>query len=321
LSSPVYPGLPFTSRALLAPMEGVTDPVFRSLVLARQSPEVLGGTFTEFLRILDRPRQPIEIERMLGERTPGAPVGIQLMGADLEALGGSARNAVELGVPLIDLNFGCPAKGALRGCAGAAQLKDPAGLERVVASVVSAVDGAVPVTAKIRAGYDHAKDVEDLARAAEAGGAAMLTVHARTRAEGYSPGVDWSRIARAVNAIDIPVCGNGDVDTHTKLQTIQNETGCAFAMVGRGALGNPWIFSGETVSAAEQARFLSDYADAMRREGAAVQGAAARVKQLVKHWTLGALIPDEATRVELMREKDGAALLARIAALGEAVRG
>mgnify|MGYP003634877014 FL=1 len=301
-------------------MEGVTDPVFRSLVLARQTPEVLGGTYTEFLRVLDRPRQPIEIERMLGPRTPGAPVGIQLMGADLDALGGSARNAVELGVPLIDLNFGCPAKGALRGCAGAAQLKDPAGLERVVASVVRAVDGAVPVTAKIRAGYDHADDVEDLARAAEAGGAAMLTVHARTRAEGYSPGVDWTRIARAVSAVSIPVCGNGDVDTHAKLRTIRDETGCAFAMVGRGALGNPWIFSGESVSATEQARFLSDYVDAMCREGAAIQGAAARVKQLIKHWTLGVLIPDEETRLELMREKDGEVLLTRIAGLVQLVR-
>ena len=92
-------------------------------------------------------------------------------------------------------------------------------------------------------------------------------------------------------------------------------------MVGRGALGNPWIFSGETVSAAEQAQFLADYADAMCREGAAVQGAAARVKQLVKHWKVGTLIPDESTRLELMREKDGAALLARIADLGEVVRG
>ena len=112
-----------------------------------------------------RPRNSAGTWARAASRSPSA---LQLMGRDLAALATSARNAIELGVPLIDLNFGCPAKGALRGCAGAGALRDPAGLEEVVRTVVRAAEERVPVTAKIRAGYDHAEDVEVLARAAEA---------------------------------------------------------------------------------------------------------------------------------------------------------
>ena len=144
--------LPFTSPWLLAPMEGVTDITFRDVVLERQSPEHLGGAFTEFLRVVDRPRKPRELREHMGPRRWPVPVGLQLMGASLEALEATARHAAELEVPVLDLNFGCPAKGALRGCAGSAQLKDAAGLERVVDRVVRAVEGRIPVTAKLRSG-------------------------------------------------------------------------------------------------------------------------------------------------------------------------
>jgi hypothetical protein len=149
------------------------------------------------------------------------------MGADLGHLARTAQNAVAAGAPLVDLNFGCPSKGALAGCAGSSLLRDPLALEKVVRAVVDAV--AVPVTAKIRAGYDDATRVGDLARAAENGGAALLTVHCRTRAEGYCDAVDWSRIARAVRAVSIPVCGNGGIAGHADLR--KDEMTGAFAMV------------------------------------------------------------------------------------------
>lgn len=312
--------LPFTAPWLLAPMEGVTDPCFRDLVLARNPASSLGGAFTEFVRVSSAPLPAHVMRRHLGPHRFDAPVGLQLMGADLGALATTARRAVAAGAPLVDLNFGCPAKGALRGCAGSALLKDPAAVERVVRAVALAIP-TTPVTAKIRAGYDDASRLEELARAAEAGGAALLTVHCRTRAEAYRPEVDWRRIARAVAVVSIPVCGNGSVATHADLQRMRDETGCAFAMVGRGALANPWIFSGAHVSRADAARFLLDYADAMRtRERASLYGIVGRLKQLLRYWTAGALFA-ESERIVWLRDDDHAGLLTKleVIARGEAM--
>ena len=306
--------LPFTSAALLAPMEGVTEPCFRDLVLARNGPEVLGGAFTEFVRVSDAAIPRAIVRRHLGPSRFAQPVGVQLMGIDLEHLARTAQNAVAEGAPLIDLNFGCPAKGAIAGCAGSALLRDPAALERVVRAVTDAV--RVPVTAKLRAGYDDASRIEDLARAAENGGATLLTLHCRTRADGYCDEVDWTRIARGVSAVSIPVCGNGGIAAHADLARMRRETGARFAMVGRGALADPWLFSGRRVSRAEAARFLVDYADTMReRLQWPAGGIAARLKQLLRYWTAGGLVPDAAARLRYLREPSSDALLAGFRAL------
>ncbi len=303
--------LAFTAPWLLAPMEGVTEPCFRDLVLSRNPATQLGGAFSEFVRVSEAPVPHHILARHLGPQRFEAPVGLQLMGSDLAMLAETARRAVACGAPLIDLNFGCPAKGSLRGCAGSALLEEPAALERVVRAVVDALP-FTPVSAKIRAGVADASRVEDLARAAEAGGAALLTVHCRTRAEGYRPHIDWTRIARAVAAVAIPVCGNGGVRTHADLQRMRDETGCAFVMVGHGALADPWIFSGERVSRAQAARFLLDYAHTMRTRGEfGPGGVVARLKQLFHHWTAGQLFAGEDRRAWL-RERDAGALLARL---------
>jgi tRNA-dihydrouridine synthase C len=305
--------LPFTSPWLLAPMEGVTEPCFRDLVLERNSCEVLGGAFTEFARVVDHTLSRRVLREHLGPRRFETPVGLQLMGADLGALEATAARGVEVGAPLIDLNFGCPAKGALRGCAGSAVLRDPDQLERIVAVCVRGVAGAVPVTAKIRAGDTDAGRLEEIARAAEAGGAALLTVHCRTRAEHYSREVDWSRIARAVEAVSIPVCGNGSVGCHDDLERMRAETGCALVMVGRAALGDPWIFSGRAVSPAEAARFLLDYGELLReRSGVSPRGRAGRIKQLLRHWVAGGLL-DALGRESWLSEPDPDRLFARLA--------
>ena len=255
--------LPFTSPWLLAPMEGVTDPVYRRLVLGLHNPENLGGAFTEFLRISQRPAKVEEVARHLGPDSGPIPVGLQLMGSDRERMAESARAAVRSGVILVDINFGCPAKGALKGCAGSSMLQDPAGLQAMVHAIASAVEdessGKVPVTAKIRAGYNDANSVGELAKAVEQGGARMLTVHCRTRAEGYSPEIDWTRLQTAAEAVSIPVCANGGIESHPDLERARRETGCTYAMIGRAALGNPWIFSGEQVSTQRCAQFLVDY--------------------------------------------------------------
>jgi tRNA-dihydrouridine synthase C len=305
------PALPFTAPWLLAPMEGVTEPCFRDLVLARNGVEALGGAFTEFVRVVREPLPARVLRAHLGPLRFAAPVGLQLMGADAAALAETARRAVAAGAPLVDLNFGCPAKGALAGCAGSALLRDPRGLEDLVRAAVLAVGGAAPVTAKIRAGFDDDRRLEDLARAAEAGGAALCTVHCRTRREHYAPAVDWGRIARAVLAVSIPVCGNGGVRSHADLERMRRETGCRYVMVGRAALGDPWIFGGRAVRAADAARFLLDYAQALRARGrCGERGAAGRLKQLLHHWTAGGLVDDPRG---WLREPDPGRLLARLA--------
>lgn len=309
--------LPVTCETLLAPMEGVTEPAYRGLVLARNDAASLGGATTEFLRVLQRPRRGREIERHLEGPSYGRPIGLQMMGSDLESLAGSASNAVESGAAWVDLNFGCPAKGALRGCAGSALLGDLNTLSEVVRVTADAVKGRVPVTAKIRAGIDDAESVEEIARAAEAGGADLLTIHCRTRSEGYQPEVDWSRIRRAVEAVSIPVCGNGGVRKHADIERMRDATGCAYVMVGQAALGDPWVFSGTEVDRAEAAQFHLEYIEKLQGQGAQLRGAIARVKQLLRHWTAGDLVPPD-ERLDWLREKEPAALRDRLAAIAGA---
>ncbi|MDF1798374.1 MAG: tRNA-dihydrouridine synthase family protein [Planctomycetota bacterium] len=290
--------LPYPSPNLLAPMEGVTDPLFRDLVLARNGAEHLGGATTEVVRVVDHGLAARILAAALGRAQAGdppapgdhgRPVGLQLMGADLGAMAATAAAAVEAGAPLVDINFGCPAKGALRGCAGASLLDEPRAVEALVRAVTDAVEDAVPVSAKIRAGGEDDQLLEDLCRATEAGGAALVTVHCRTRAEAYRDTADWQRLRRAVAAVTIPVCGNGGVEQHTDLARLLQETGCAYAMVGRAALADPWIFSGHRATNAESAAFLLEYAAGLTARGFPGAGGrgGSRVKQLLAHWRAG----------------------------------
>ena len=158
----------------------------------------------------------------------------------------------------------------------------------------------VPVTAKIRAGGDDDARLEEIAAAAEAGGASLLTVHCRTRKEKYADTADWERLRRAVAAVDIPVCGNGGVDRHEDLARVRAETGCAYAMVGRGAMADPWIFSGRQVDRVEAARFLQAYAEAMDVDGAkrsAVAGSARSVPSSTTTWLSWILRPRPKSRM------------------------
>jgi tRNA-dihydrouridine synthase len=273
-------------------MEGVTESCFRDLVLQRNPAAALGGAFTEFARVVEAPLSKRNIERHLGPQRHVAPVGLQLMGQRDDALAQTARVAEELGAPLVDLNFGCPAKGALRACAGAALLDDPRRVEQLVGACVRAVR-AMPITAKIRSGGRDDSNLEQIARAVEAGGARLLTVHCRTREEGYRGCGDWQRLRRAVAAVSIPVCGNGGIESHADIERMIAQTGCTYVMIGRAALEDPWIFSGRTVGRAEAARFLLDYARLLaERHGAPEIRVAGRLKQLIRGWRAGGLFDE-----------------------------
>jgi tRNA-dihydrouridine synthase C len=303
--------LPFTGPWLLAPMDGITDPAFRRAVISLHRPEDLGGAFTEFVRVVDLPVPPRVLRRHLDLAGP-IPVGLQLMGRDPAAMAETARRAEAAGAPLVDLNFGCPAKGALRGCAGSALLREPGTMEALVRACVDAVE-RVPVTAKIRAGFDDDSLVEDLARAAQEGGAALLTVHCRTRREGYQEEVDWSRIRRAVETVRIAVCGNGGVKGHRDLERMRRETGCAYVMVGRAAVADPWIFAGETAAPEQALRFIDGYVTALGQiPGWTSRGAAGRLKQLLRYWHAPGIPPE--IRAEILRERDPGRFLDRLCA-------
>jgi tRNA-dihydrouridine synthase len=288
-------------------------------MLAEFPPTALGGAFTEFVRISNAPVNPLVIRRHLGPRRFSAPVGLQLMGSEPEHVAASAIIAAEVGAPLVDLNFGCPSRGAIKGCAGSALLGFPDRMEDLIARCVRAVGGKVPVSAKIRAGVSDAKDVEVLARAVENGGASLLTIHCRTRKEAYCEEVDWERIARAVSAVKIPVCGNGSIFHHNDLERMRRETGCTFAMVGRGALGDPWIFTGQIASKLEAARFLLRYVQSMReRAPGAEVGMLGRMKQLLRFWTAGGIAMTD--RVDWLRISEASSLIDRLLVLAEEPR-
>ena len=179
------------------------------------------------------------------------PYGIQLFGAEAERMGQAAALLAPWRPALIDINAGCPAPKVVRTGAGAALMRDPANLGRVVEAAVRAGRehlGGIPVTIKIRAGWDDQSiNYLDCARIAVEAGAAMVSLHPRTRAQVYGGKSDWNRIADLASRLSVPVAGSGDLYSAADARRMFRETGCAALMFARGALGNPFIF-GETKS-------------------------------------------------------------------------
>lgn len=225
-------------------MDGITDAPMR---------EFMGrfGAFTyavsEFVRVSGEPLGPKAFRRAVpelldGARTPsGLPVQVQILGGDPERMALSARAAVEAGATAVDLNFGCPAPTVNRHDGGASLLRTPCRVRDVVRAVRAAVPAAVPVSAKLRLGWDRVDTIHETAAMAAEGGAAWITIHARTRLQGYAPPVFWPEIGRVRAHLGIPVVANGDIWSLDDLRRCQDETGCCHFMIGRGALANPLL--------------------------------------------------------------------------------
>ncbi|RKD87411.1 tRNA-U20a,U20b-dihydrouridine synthase [Kushneria marisflavi] len=229
----------------LAPMEGVIDALTRALLTE------LGGfdwSVTEFVRVTDARLPPRVFQRICPElegdsRTPGGtPVYLQLLGAQPDKLGENALVAANLGAPVIDMNFGCPAKTVNRHDGGAALLRTPERVYRAVQGVHEALKGTgVPVTAKLRLGFEDKTLALECARAAEDGGAQRLVVHARTRREGYRPPAHWEWVGRIREQASVPVVVNGDIWTLEDYWRAREASGCQDVMLGRAALADPWL--------------------------------------------------------------------------------
>ena len=180
-------------------------------------------------------------KKMLKIEEEEHPVAIQIFGSDPEYMGGAAKILNSYPNEILDINMGCPVpKVALRAQAGSALLKNPQKIREIVSAVVAAVN--VPVTVKIRSGWDseHINAVE-VAKICEEAGASAITVHPRTRKQGYSGKADWLIIKNVKDNVSIPVIGNGDIKTPEDAKRMLNETGCDAIMIGRGLLGNPWL--------------------------------------------------------------------------------
>ena len=224
-------------RTALAPMAGVADTAFRT-VCRQFGASYVVGEMTSAKGLCMRDRKSVRLLSLTeGER----PAAVQLFGDDPDIMAEAARLAMQYSPDVIDINMGCPAPKITGNGAGSALMRNIPLAARIVERVVRAVD--VPVTVKIRKGWDDASvNAVELACAAEAAGAAAVAVHGRTREQQYAPPADWEIIAQVKRTVRIPVIGNGDVFTPEAARSMCEATGCDLVMIGRGALGNPWIF-------------------------------------------------------------------------------
>ena len=226
----------------LAPMEGLVDDILREVLTS------VGGIswcVTEFVRVNEQLLPPSAFYRLAPELRRGAvtragtPMRVQLLGSDPACLAENAALACTLGAPVIDLNFGCPAKTVNRSRGGAVLLREPELLFKIVAAVRAAVPAQIPVTAKMRLGYESPAGALDCARALASGGAAQLVVHARTKVDGYRPPAHWHWVARVQDVVRVPVFANGEIWSVDDWQRCRAMSGAAHFMLGRGLVAMP----------------------------------------------------------------------------------
>lgn len=222
---------------LLAPMEGVGDRSFRKAMAS------IGGfdeAVRDFLRVPQNAHVKSLAKEYVAEELAPIPLAAQIMGSDLELMAEMAKEMQRRGAKRIDVNCGCPSNTVTGRGAGSSLLKDPSFLHEVAKSVVKAV--SVPVTVKMRSGFEDTSLFEENLFAAQESGISYLTLHPRTKVDGYGPPARWDLIAHAKQLLKIPIVGNGDILNVTDACNMLKNTGCDALMIGRGSVINPFIF-------------------------------------------------------------------------------
>jgi len=227
------------NKVVLAPMAGISNPAYIKICEEMG----LGYAITELISAEAIVRNNKKTFEMLkGIEDLNIPVAIQLFGSNSETLAKASKKIVDLYQNVfIDINMGCPVpKVALKSEAGSSLLKNPKKVYEIISAVAKAVN--VPVTVKIRSGWDNSSiNAVEIAKIAEEAGASAITVHARTRSQGYSGKADWDVIKEVKKAVKIPVIGNGDIKSCYDAKKRLEETNCDAIMIGRGCIGNPWL--------------------------------------------------------------------------------
>lgn len=233
---------------VLAPLAGLTDSPMRRICRAMGASMV----WTEMVSAEGTIRESERTFDFLAFGEEERPIAFQIFGSRPESMAAAARRVASLGPDIIDINVGCPAKKVVRSGSGAALMRDTALLTEIVSGVVESVD--LPVTAKIRSGWDaDSLNAVEVAALIESCGAEAVTLHPRTRVQGFTGVADWSLIREVKRAVSIPVIGSGDARSAADALRMLEETSCDAVMIGRGAVGNPWIFR-DAVELAETGR-------------------------------------------------------------------
>lgn len=235
--------IPIYGDLALAPMDGFSDMPFR--LICRETGSAM--SYTEFVNVdeLQGKRWPEKTARKLVYDPSERPMTFQVYGNDEDRLVAVAERLLPRGMNILDLNMGCSVDTIAGRGAGAGLLCTPAKIGRIFKRLSTTLP--IPVTGKIRLGWDdQTRNYLDVARILEDNGAALIAVHGRTKAQAYRGSADWDAIAEIKQAVRIPVLGNGDVTTVGDIARIKAHTGCDGVMIGRGAIGNPWIFSRKT---------------------------------------------------------------------------
>ena len=233
---------PYTlpNALFVAPMAGVTDRPFRKLC------KRLGAGYAVSEMVTSRPdlQDSLKTSRRADHSGEPGPIAVQIAGTDAAMMADAARYNIDRGAQIIDINMGCPAKKVCNKWAGSALMQDEAlAIEIVQAVVAAAAPHGVPVTLKMRTGWcADGKNAPAIALAAEAAGVQMLTVHGRTREQGYKGFAEHDTVAHIKSRVKIPVVANGDIDSPEKAQAVLRRTGADAVMIGRAAQGRPWIF-------------------------------------------------------------------------------
>jgi len=228
------------NQLFVAPMAGVTDRPFRRLC------KQLGAGYAVSEMVTSRPdlRDSLKTSRRADHRGEPGPIAVQIAGTDAEMMADAARYNLDRGAQIIDINMGCPAKKVCNKWAGSALMQDEALALQIVEAVVAACEPhGVPVTLKMRTGWcQSVRNAPALALAAERAGVQMLTVHGRTREQGYQGVAEHDTVAAIKASVRIPVVANGDIDSPEKAREVLSRTGCDAVMIGRAAQGRPWLF-------------------------------------------------------------------------------